>query len=154
MQSTDQTPISFGWQPFNLDHYAQELVIQRRDKRNVLNESHRMRTSISYGLERFWGEHLRYERENSQESREKGDYWKAVWIILAKILESADINLPDEKGDVRLDGVNSEIKIQAVAQAIWNMPRSDQRVALMVLTQLCDSLVWWTQRYRKRVDAE
>ena len=28
------------------------------------------------------------------------------------------------------------------------MPLEDQRVALMVLTQLCDSLVWWTQRYK------
>jgi hypothetical protein len=153
MQSIDQTSNNYGWQPFNLDHYAQELVIQQRSKRNVLNESHKMRMSISYGLERFWGEHLRYEREiNNQESREKSSYWKSVWITLAKILESADIDLPDAKGEVRF--IDSEAKIQAVAQSIWNMSREDQRVALMVLTQFCDSLVWWTQRYRKKADAE
>jgi hypothetical protein len=152
MQSKEQNPKTFGWQPFNLDHYAQELVIQQRTKRNVLNESHKMRMSISYGLERFWGEHLRYGRESNQESRDKGNYWKSVWITLAKILESAEIALPDAEGKVNFDA--AEPIIQNIAHSIWNMKREDQRVALMVLTQLCDSLVWWTQRYRKKADAE
>lgn len=58
------------WQPYNLDHYAQKLVSDFRDKKNVLNESHKMRMAVAYGLERFWGEHLRFERESKQESKD------------------------------------------------------------------------------------
>ena len=134
-----------GWHPYSLDHDAQALVVQFRDRKNILNESHKMRMSVAYGLERFWGEHLRFEREKSPESQGKGEYWKAVWIALAKILASGDIQLPDAKGAVKFTETK---KIQDVAQDIWNMQPEDRQVALMVLTQFCDSLVWWTQRYK------
>ena len=122
------------WQPYNLDHKAQELVIQYRDD-DVLNESHKM--------ERFWGEHLRFEQRAADAN--KARYWRAVWIALAEILEPTGILLPDADCSV---GFKDTRQIRATAQEIWQLSLDDQRVALMVLTQLCDSLVWWTQRYR------
>jgi hypothetical protein len=136
-----------GWQPYGLDHIAQKLVIENRDNKNVLNESHKMRMSVAYGLERFWGEHLRLEREKGEESKNKGAYWKSVWIALAKVLQSAEINLPDSDGKVTL---NETARIKDVADEIWEMNPQDRQAALMVLTQLTESLVWWTQRYKTK----
>jgi hypothetical protein len=150
MTQTEKSETHIGWQPYRLDHYAQELVIQNRDKKNVLNESHKMRMAVAYGLERFWGEHLRYERENNSESKDKGAYWKAVWITLARILKDSGIeDLPDSEGTVQFDNRKG---IEDTANAIWQFSSvpEQRRVALMVLTQLCDSLVWWTQRYKKK----
>lgn len=127
------------WQPYNLDHYAQKLVLQNRDTKDILNESHKMRMSVAYGLERFWGEHLRLGREKPA----KGKYWKSVWDTLEEILQKADFTLPNDElswGDTK--------RIEAMAQKIWSMPIEKQRIALMLLTQLCDALVWWTQRYK------
>lgn len=147
MTQLDTQENSVGWQPYHLDHAAQSLVLDQRDKRNVLNESHKMRMAVAYGLERFWGEHLRYERERGNESRNKGLYWKAAWCTLAKILEPSGIELPDADGTVAFDNTND---IKRIAAEIWQMPLEQQKVALMVLSQLCDSLVWWTQRYKKQ----
>jgi hypothetical protein len=134
------------WQSYNLDHYAQKLVSDFRDKKNVLNESHRMRMTVAYGLERFWGEHLRFERESKQEIKEKGKYWKKVWDTLANdILKPIGISLPNEK----LTFEDTK-KIQEMTDSIWKMTQEDRTIVLMVLTQFCDSLVWWTQRYRKK----
>lgn len=152
-----------GWQPYDLDHHAQQLVLQHRDTKDILNESHKMRVAVAYGLERFWGEHLRLGREK----KAKGDYWKAIWDRLAKILEKADVRLPndniiyqlteeeqretDKKKKKDIENKKQRIEtenIKAMAQKIWSMPIDEQRVALMVLTQLCDALVWWTQRYK------
>ncbi|WP_286392377.1 hypothetical protein [Pseudanabaena mucicola] len=130
-----------GWRPYDLDYYAQELVLEFRNTKDVLNESHKMRMTIAYGLERFWGEHLRLKGKEQK----KSDYWKQVWEKLHSILDEAGIKLPN-------DNVNSTDDIKAMAKAIWSMPLADQRVALMVLTQLCDSLVWWTQRYKVKGD--
>lgn len=134
------------WQPYNLDHYAQKLVSDFRDKKNVLNESHKMRMAVAYGLERFWGEHLRFERESKQENKEKGKYWKKVWDTLANdILKPTGIKLPNEP--VKFEETN---KIQDMTKKIWEMTPEDRVIVLMVLTQFCDSLVWWTQRYKKK----
>lgn len=43
-----------SWQAYSLDRIAQELVIRYRHQ-DVLNESHKMRMTVAYGLERFWG---------------------------------------------------------------------------------------------------
>ncbi|MDF5717158.1 MAG: hypothetical protein PUP93_25650 [Rhizonema sp. NSF051] len=143
---SNQTQEFNEWQPYNLDHYAQKLVSDFRDKKNVLNESHKMRMAVAYGLERFWGEHLRFERESKQESKEKGKYWKKVWDTLANdILKPTGINLPNES--VKFDDTN---KIQDMTNRIWQMTTEDRIIVLMVLTQFCDSLVWWTQRYKKK----
>ena len=130
-----------GWRPYDLDYYAQDLVLEFRNTKDVLNESHKMRMTIAYGLERFWGEHLRLKGKEQK----KSDYWKQVWEKLHSILDEAGIKLPN-------DNVNSTDDIKAMAKAIWSMPLADQRVALMVLTQFCDSLVWWTQRYKVKGD--
>lgn len=140
-----------NWQPYQLDYYAQQLVVEYRDKKNVLNESHKMRMSVAYGLERFWGEHLRFDREKGDESKNKGKYWKSVWVTLAKILKSADIDLPDPEGKVAF---NQTIEIEKTVADIWKMTPENRRIALMVLTQLCDSLVWWTQRCKQSGEGE
>jgi hypothetical protein len=144
--STTQTSQSVqGWQPYQLDHWAQQLVIQYRDEEGVLGESHKMRMACAYGLERFWGEHLRFQSSRNNKEKAKGDYWQAAWTTVAKILAAAGIQLPDAQGRVHL---NERQKIENTAKAIWSLDPDDQRVALMVLTQFCDSLVWWTQRYK------
>jgi hypothetical protein len=144
-----------NWKLYSLDHYAQELVIKNRDKENVLNESHKMRMSVAYGLERFWGEHLRLMRD----SEDKGNYWKSVWDKLEHILQPTGINLPNDNvkstlpsrttKDKKLKEEDESRKIEEMAARIWSMPIAQQRIVLMVLTQFCDALVWWTQRYKK-----
>jgi len=139
-----------GWKPYDLDYYAQEIVLEHRNKKDVLNESHKMRMTIAYGLERFWGEHLRLERDKP----DKAEYWKAVWKKLAEILDESGMNsfpnddVKSKKTDREERKREEKEKIKEMAKKIWSMPLEDQRVALMVLTQFCDSLVWWTQRYK------
>lgn len=143
--------------PYGLDREAQQLVTKYLSQ-DVLNESHKMRVTVAYGLERFWGEHLRHGLDTPE-----GQYWKDVWDALIRILQPAAIKLP--AGDVSLipkpareskeekarrDQENAEA-IQAVAAELWDFAQdhsADQRIALAVLTQLCDCLVWWTQRYK------
>jgi hypothetical protein len=143
-------PTESYWQPYDLDHYAQNLAIQYRDK-NVLNESHKMRMTVAYGLERFWGEPFRLDQ---QKEADKVAYWRAVWDTVAEeILKPAGIVLPNKK----IDRNNAE-QIQAMAAEIWQGTETENRdevladreVALMVLTQFCDCLVWWAQRYKIR----
>ncbi len=160
-----QTPTKKGWQPYNIDYYAQKLVLQNRDTKDVLNESHKMRISVAYGLERFWGEHLRLSREKPA----KGNYWKSVWDTLEEILQIADIYLPNDdviyqlteaekretdnkkKKAIEEKKLKTETEnIRVMVKKIWSVPLEKQRVALMVLTQLCDALVWWTQRYKTK----
>lgn len=140
-QVQDQATES-NWKPYALDRYAQQLVLDRRDLKDVLNESHKMRMAVGYGLERFWGEHIRLQRE----SREKASYWKAVWDKLADILEETGCTIRLPKDTV---GPDDTTKIKQISGALWSLDIDDQRVALMVLTQFCDALVWWTQRYKK-----
>lgn len=137
-----------GWYPYNLDHHAQILVLKHRDKKDVLNESHKMRMSVAFGLERFWGEHLRFERENKQDNKNKGEYWRDVWQALGEILQESGIKLPDADTKVKFDETT---KIKETSAEIWEMSAKNldnYRIALTLLTQLCDSLVWWTQRYK------
>ncbi|AKV67195.1 hypothetical protein VL20_2078 [Microcystis panniformis FACHB-1757] len=44
--------------------------------------------------------------------------------------------------------VNDTESVQAMAEKLWELKLEDQRITLAVLTQLCDCLVWWTQRYK------
>lgn len=130
------------WKPYELDHLAQLLVIDNRDRKDVLNESHKMRMTISYGLERFWGEQFRLKRENE----DKAKYWENVWkTFLDKLLKPAGIGLT-----LPSKSPQSTPEIKEMADAIWNMEQDEREIALMILTQFCDSLVWWTQRYKKK----
>jgi hypothetical protein len=147
MTQTENSQDLTGWQPYDLDYYAQEIVLKHRDKKNVLNESHKMRMAVAYGLERFWGEHLRLRRD----SEKKSLYWKDVWDKLAEILSRGGMNLPNDEIPLKKSNGKEETeKIKEMARKIWSMPLAEQRIALMVLTQFCDALVWWTQRYKQK----
>ncbi|MEY3870737.1 MAG: hypothetical protein RLZZ338_4631 [Cyanobacteriota bacterium] len=134
------------WKSYELDQKAQELVLKHRDrdKKNVLNESHKMREAVAYGLERFWGEHLRY-KSNGQ--RDKAEYWEDTWKAFVSIMKDAGINqIPEGSVDHQ-----KTKEIQKVANDLWEFSKKypdEQRVALAVLTQFCDCIVWWTQRYK------
>ncbi|MFP4134821.1 MAG: hypothetical protein ACOCZG_02540 [Halothece sp.] len=129
-----------GWQTYGLDQEAQKLVLNaiQRDK-DSLNQAYKMRMAVAYGLERFWGEHLRLQgREQA-----KSDYWKETWDTLVDIMSRGGITLPN-------DQVNSSnaSSIRQMSEQLWRLDIEAQRVSLAVLTQLCDALIWWTQRYK------
>lgn len=123
-----------------LDYEAQKIVLRYRDKDSeTAKQAHKMRSTVAYGLERFWGERLRLEGH-------KASYWQDVWKTLADILNPAGIVLPDANADT---DKNDSDRIEAVTQELWTtFPIEQRKVALAVLTEFCDCLVWWTQRYK------
>ena len=129
-----------GWKSYDLDREAQKLVLdaKKRDEKS-LNQSYKMRMAVAYGLERFWGEHLRLQAKEP----EKSQYWKETWDALVGVMEQAGVLIPNEP--VNANNVN---QIQAMSDELWKLKIDEQRVALAVLTQLCDCIVWWTQRYK------
>jgi hypothetical protein len=130
-----------AWHPYDLDHLAQEIVLKARQRDpDSLNQAYKMRGTCSYGLERFWGEHLRLADKEPQKAAFVADVWKALVGILAR----TGLSLP---GDV-LTSNDSESRIQSVAETLWRLKPEDQQAALAVLTALCDSVVWWTQRLK------
>ncbi len=129
-----------GWKSYDLDREAQKLVLnakQRDDK--SLNQSYKMRMAVAYGLERFWGEHLRLQAKEPKKSQ----YWKETWDALVGIMEQAGVLIPNEPVDA-----NNVKQIQKMSDQLWQLKIDEQRVSLAVLTQLCDCIVWWTQRYK------
>ncbi|WYM02752.1 MAG: hypothetical protein HEQ19_28020 [Gloeotrichia echinulata CP02] len=146
-----------AWHSYELDREAQNIVLKYRDK-EVLNESHKMRVTAAYGLERFWGEHLRLmEKKKDSEDYIKGEYWLATWNILVKIMKTSGIIVPNEQINRDEKGKFKTEDIQKMTQQLWDkekFPVEYQRVTLAVLTQFCDCLVWWTQRYKKSTKKE
>jgi hypothetical protein len=132
------------WESYNLDREAQRLVLAYRNKEGVIGQSHKMRTTIAYGLERFWGEQLRLLARNDRRDREKGEYWRDTWKSFVKIMKKAGIKLPEE--DTTSNNTNT---VEEIAAQLWALSIEDQRISIAVLTQFCDSLVWWTQRYKQ-----
>ncbi len=132
-----------SWQMYEIDRVAHDLVLKFRD-REVLGESHKMRMTTPYGLERFWGEHLRLAQSKKDEEQAKSEFWKATWDELCKIMKQAGIKLPNEK--INLKDTSS---IKAMSEKLWGFDIEQRKVALAILIELCDSLVWWTQRYKK-----
>jgi hypothetical protein len=130
---------------YEIDRRAHDLVLAFRD-RDVLGESHKMRMTTAYGLERFWGEHLRLLKD--KEGPHKADFWKATWQELYQIMRSAGITIPNDP--VSLDSTPT---IQAMSNKLWTFDDEQRKVTLAILMALCDSLVWWTQRYRKTSNA-
>jgi hypothetical protein len=140
-----------AWNPYGLDQIAHKLVkealardkvvLERQDK--GLREAYKMQEAVAYGLERFWGESLRDEPKLAR----KAAYWKATWGQLVEILRLAGVTLPNHRdpmmmtqmlwGDVGLDGTDGV-----------KLTHKDRQLALAVLAQLCDCMVWWTQRYK------
>jgi hypothetical protein len=129
-----------GWKSYELDRIAQKLVLDARERDpKSLNQSHKMRMAVAYGLERFWGEHLRLKGKEETKSK----YWKATWDALQNVMDKADVTIPNDAVNP-----NNVQDIQAMSAKLWQLSIEDQRVALAVLTQLCDCIVWWTQRYK------
>jgi|GEM_PF-2041219 len=136
---------------YGLDRYAHDLVAEFC-KHGVLNETHAMRTTVAFGLERFFGEHLRLKAKNEKASV----YWRKTWDTLVFIMDNAGIIVPTlEKGTQP----NSET-IRQVIDDLWKdedpenkdnevFSREHRKVTLAVLIQLCDNMVWWAQRYKK-----
>jgi hypothetical protein len=131
-----------GWKSYDLDREAQKLVLaaKQRDEKS-LNQSYKMRMAVAYGLERFWGEHLRLQAKEADKS--KSAYWKETWDALVGIMEQAGVLIPNDA--VSANNVN---QIQTMSDQLWQLTIDEQRVSLAVLTQLCDCIVWWTQRYK------
>jgi hypothetical protein len=131
----------------SLDQIAQTLVLDARQRdRKSLNQSFKMREAVAYGLERFWGEHLRLKGRSKKDGDEfdcKGQYWKATWDALVSIMQPAGVKIPNDSVDVK-----NPKAVQKMAEQLWSMSVEDQRIILAVLTQLCDAIVWWTQRYK------
>jgi hypothetical protein len=133
-----------AWKEYNLDRIAQKLVLDAKLRdRDSLNQSFKMRESVSYGLERFWGEHLRLQIKETNKSA----YWKETWDQLVKIMAQTGVIIPNDPVQV-----NETESVQAMAEKLWELKLEDQRITLAVLTQLCDCLVWWTQRYKGTKD--
>jgi hypothetical protein len=170
---------------YDLDRRAHKLVLHARngeevvDKKSeapkVLNEAHKMRVTAAYGLERFWGEHLRLKGDADSQKKEsqkqslqkKSDFWKATWDELASILELiSHIKLPNSKAS-QASSVsspknsnphrkkNSISSNDDIVEQIWKtLTNEDRKLAQAILVQLCDSIVWWTQRYKKVEDRD
>ena len=131
-----------SWNSYELDQIAQKLVLNARGRDpKSLNQGHKMRMSIAYGLERFWGEHLRLSGKDK--TQDKADYWKETWDELVKVMARADVKLPNDKVNI------ADVKqVQAMSEKLWHLTTEEQRISIAVLTQLCDCIVWWTQRYK------
>jgi hypothetical protein len=129
-----------GWKSYDLDREAQKLVLaaKKRDEKS-LNQSYKMRMAVAYGLERFWGEHLRLQAKEA----EKSAYWKETWDALVGIMEQTGVLIPNDAVSA-----NNVKQIQTMSDQLWQLTIDEQRVSLAVLTQLCDCIVWWTQRYK------
>lgn len=126
-----------AWKTYDLDKHAQKLVLAARKRhKDSLNQAFKMRAACAYGLERFWGEQLRLQND-----ADKAKYWGDTWKVLVEILSTAGLKLPNDPAT----GSN----VESMAQKLWSLPLEDQRQALAVLTQLCDCMVWWTQRYKQ-----
>jgi hypothetical protein len=129
-----------------LDRNGQIVLDKNRRSKNALNQSFKMREAVAYGLERFWGEHLRLQDKSKNPGDEfdrKSQYWKETWDDLVTIMKLTGITIPNNSVNLsRPDTVKS------MAQELWRLDIKDQRIILAVLTQLCDCIVWWTQRYK------
>jgi hypothetical protein len=82
-------------QMHGLDREAPKLVLKAialdadnsQNGNPCIQEAYKIRETIAFGLERFWGEHLR----NRHKEPRKSAYWKATWDKLVEIMDKADI---------------------------------------------------------------
>ena len=133
-----------AWESYSLDRYAQELVLSAQKRSSdSLNQSHKMRLAVAYGLERFWGERFRLKGD-----RERKDvYWQETWETLVKIMAITGVKIPNDRIPDR-EGREQVDAIEGMSKKLWSLSLEDQRVTLAVLKELCDALVWWTQRHK------
>jgi hypothetical protein len=59
-------------------------------------------------------------------------------------MKEAGITIPNDR--IKASDTNA---VKAMADRLWAFDIEQRKVALAILTELCDSLVWWTQRYKK-----
>ena len=152
-----------AWNPSGLDHLAHAIVRQARHRDSEsLNQAYKMRAACAYGLERFWGEHLRLagkkiEKDKAEaiddtrklkeieKDNAKAQFVADTWKAFVGILHKA-------RPYLKLPGTmlsrQSEAEIQAAAHHIWLLDPQEHQISLTVLTALCDSIVWWTQRLK------
>ncbi len=128
-----------AWEPYNLDQIAHDLVFARKENKDLRGQVYKMRTTVAFGLERFWGEQLRLSGEES-------GYWKATWDKLVEVMGIAGITIPNHADP---DQQIKELWLDSKDKAIAKQKRDERKIALAVLTQLCDCMIWWTQRYKK-----
>ena len=142
-----------AWKSYELDRVAQKLVLLAKERDLIvkqknpndsgsLNQAYKMRMAVAYGLERFWGEHLRLKGTKVTDEN-KSKFWKGTWDALENVMGKAGVNIPNDNIDP-----NNVKQIQEMSNKLWELSQEDQRVAIAVLTQLCDCIVWWTQRYK------
>ena len=132
-----------AWHPFDLDHKAHEIVLQARKRDpESLNQAYKMRAACAYGLERFWGEHLRLADKEIEKAAFIADVWKAFVDLICQA--RPDLPLPATMLSKHID----EELIESLAQQLWSIGPSDQQECLSVLASLCDSIIWWTQRLK------
>ena len=125
---------------YSLDQKAHDLVLEFRDT-GTLKQVFKMRSTAVYGLERFWGEPLRLEDDEAL-------YWRRTWDVLREIVNLAGVVLPNSSTDTI-----TTAQIRTITEELWNAEKIEQRqVSLAVLVQLCDAMVWWTQRYKTAND--
>lgn len=142
-----------AWNPYGLDQIAHRLVqraLQIDDDPAIagdscLREVYEMRESVAYGLERFWGEQLRHDNKGQKKN---ATYWKETWATLVEILHQAGVVLPND-GDAN-----------TMAKKLWGetplnptgvkLSHENRQLTLAVLTQLCNCMVWWTQRHKPK----
>ena len=119
-----------GWESYKLDQTAHDLVFKYRNSSEALQQSYKMRSAVAYGLERFWGEQLRLRGDKER-------IWSDTWSALRDLLGRANIQLPAKNSN---------------PEDLWGFPIEQRKIAIAILTQLCDSIVWWTQRYKQTDD--
>jgi len=125
---------------YNLDQKAHDLVLEFRET-GALKQVFKMRSTAVYGLERFWGEPLRLDGHEQR-------YWRETWKVLQEIVALAGVTLPNSS-----TGIPTTAQLRTITEELWNAEKVDQRqVSLAVLLQLCDAMVWWTQRYKTAND--
>jgi|LakMenEpi03Aug12_release.lakeMendotaPanAssembly.Ray.scaffolds.fasta_scaffold80009_4 hypothetical protein len=154
-----------SWTPYDLDHLAQGIVLKARERileiekssrsekdrneklkeaRDALNQAFKMRANCAFGLERFWGEHLRLAKGEQEKENFSAAFVADVWRVFVVIMRDAEIKLPPDL----LSSKASEVEIKKATNQIWSLGPQNRQVALAVLTNLCDSVVWWTQRLK------
>ena len=74
----------------------------------------------------------------------KAKFVADVWRAFVGIMAKANVRLPG----AMLAKSAGESEIQSIAEHLWRLKPEEQQASLAVLTSLCDSVVWWTQRLK------
>ncbi|WP_324633260.1 hypothetical protein [Phormidium sp. CCY1219] len=124
-----------AWTSYSLDQVAQQLVLDARLRdRKSLNQSFKMRESVAYGLERFWGEHLRLQVREP----DKSQYWKATWDALVDVMRQSGITVPNDT--VHVNNTTDEPTYEVAGKLQWllrrSLPESQQNILLTLMRLL------------------